>query len=620
VPRLRQSTSRHLRSEIGQALILVALALPLFFSVVALVVDGSNLMAHKRSIQNAADAAALAASQELPVDGSVCDGPDAAPPKCLYNVRHAAELYSSKNGGASSIPACASSSSTNCYQTPYKGSSGLIEIRLTNSVAGFFTSVVGLGNLFDVSARAVGSSNALTNVTVIPGTTTDGSTDPNIIITGGSHTTTDPDTISGGVIGAQAFEMSSACAAISYSGAGGGTLGAFATNGGLTFSGAPGKKVDALGFDEQACPLGSPSGDPTACSSSSAPCVKNLVPLHDKIPLNWPVPPPPIPTPVSSNPVYPSQCTALAPSSASYAVTDRQRNASGLATLTLNSLTNGGHTLAAGDRVSISGVTPSSFNAGGVIITAVGTKTISYQQSSSLGVVPSDNRYNGGGTVAFQWVLIGSSGWTTGTGGTHAPGVYCVTGTSATLILSNPGTALTAGDGYSFFAPFFDISGGTYNYYYPSSLGPRPTTRPSSGYDPQTLFYASGANGFFSNGTVNVGDITIHGSGASLTGDIFAPKPDVFPPTPTTVGGTVFVAGGSVSAGSGFIEAWRLVIQGNTGSYNGTGPTVGGTVNPGATHTTTDPDTTVTGATYPGTTDPGSTNTVIVGTTHGLDE
>ena len=47
--------------------------------------------------------------------------------------------------------------------------------------------------------------------------------------------------------------MKPACDAISYSGAGGGTIGAFATNGGLTFSGSSNKKVDTLGYDKTTC-------------------------------------------------------------------------------------------------------------------------------------------------------------------------------------------------------------------------------------------------------------------------------------------------------------------------------------------------------------------------------
>ena len=52
-----------------------------------------------------------------------------------------------------------------------------------------------------------------------------------------------------------------------------------------------------------------------------------------------------------------------------------------------------------------------------------------------------------------------------------------------------------------------------------------------------------------------------HGSGASLTGDIFVPNPSVFPPTSATVGGNIFIAGGAVDAGAGFIEAWTLTTS-----------------------------------------------------------
>jgi uncharacterized membrane protein len=93
----------------------VALALPLFFAVVALVVDGSTLMAQKRSIQNAADASALAAAQELPASGP-CDA------ACQANVLAAANRYSHDvNGGPVVDHACdpADSSDTNCYTNPY---------------------------------------------------------------------------------------------------------------------------------------------------------------------------------------------------------------------------------------------------------------------------------------------------------------------------------------------------------------------------------------------------------------------------------------------------------------------------------------------------------------------
>ena len=160
----------------------------------------------------------------------------------------------------------------------------------------------------------------------------------------------------------------------------------------------------------------------------------------------------------------------------------------------------------------------------------------------------------------------------------------------------------------------------------PSACGPRPTTRPSSytcfgatisGYDPLTLLYATSQANDSSTCANNA--ICLNGQNGDMTGDIFAPKPDAFPPTPTPtqVGGMVFVAGGGLSAGSGFIESWMLTIQGTTGTYVGNGP---GIVIPGATHTTTDPNITITGTTRAGTTDPGLTNTFTTGTTIGLDE
>src|SRR5215468_7983390 len=62
-----RSPGRDVRSAPGQALVLVCLALPLFFTVMAFAVDGSTLMVHHRSVQNAADAAALAVAQSIDI-------------------------------------------------------------------------------------------------------------------------------------------------------------------------------------------------------------------------------------------------------------------------------------------------------------------------------------------------------------------------------------------------------------------------------------------------------------------------------------------------------------------------------------------------------------------------
>src|SRR4051812_21917434 len=121
---------RHqLRRGGGQALVLVALLMPLLFGIVALVIDGSTLLVQRRMIQNAADAAALAGARELPAIGACSStGPS---PTCQGRLRAAIEGYSAKNGGPSTLDGgstpgqtwlCAAPSDTNCYTNPYSRS------------------------------------------------------------------------------------------------------------------------------------------------------------------------------------------------------------------------------------------------------------------------------------------------------------------------------------------------------------------------------------------------------------------------------------------------------------------------------------------------------------------
>jgi hypothetical protein len=557
-------------------LLVVAIALPLFFTVCAFVVDGANLMVHRRSIQNAADASSLAAARGL------ANYQDAVPgdPTCTSNwateknseprktiIPDVVVDYSSKNnvlstlhGGSCSFDdrRCSDSGDSNCYTWPYKGNNGLLEVRLREPVGGFLTSVAHL-KLFDVSARAVASVKAITEDHCVfnpPGSVSNPdqylNTDPPCTIPAGQPTT---GTYVPGVAGALAFIMSPTCDAISYSGAGGGTIGAFATNGGLTFSGNQNKKVDRLGYAKANCTNlnVAPNGDPSACTAApSTSCVKNLTDLSSGVPFNWPVTPPTVPTAVQAPavPTYPTQCRQL---NSVFNITTRARNNNDVATLT----TSVAHNLAVGDVVTVAGVQDNSFN-GTVTVTAVGggSTTFSYANTG-----PRVNSTSSAGTVTGANALI-SNGWPSAA---NPPGIYCLTGPSGTLTIAN--VDLSGGDGYTFFAPKIDVSGGALKFYWPSSQGPRPTSRPTSGYDSMTLLYASSSTGNQ--------DIWIHGSGATLTGDIFAPLPNVFPPTTSTVGGNIFIAGGAVQAGSGFIEAWTMTIQGTTGSYTGTGPDIG---------------------------------------------
>jgi Putative Flp pilus-assembly TadE/G-like len=539
------------RDEGGQTLIFFVLAMPLFLAIIALVIDGSMLLVKKRSLQNAADAAALAAAQDWPLGGP-CVG------ACLASLQTSANNYSDKNGGPSlhpcNDPDPAHPTDTNCFAAPYVDKSGTahdgqVEVRLTVSTPTLFTKAVGLKSLFDVSARAVAGSNPILGQSAVPGTTVDGSTIFNTI-PGGTHTTTDPGTdIGAGGIG---FALSRRCDAIDYGGNPKSALplGAFATNGGLQFRGNGNvKKITTLYYNQPGCPNNpkSPPSGTSQCtaiawgdaSDSANTCVKTLVDLNADatLPINWPLPPPTPPTPqataFNASTDYPSKCTSL-----------------------------------------------------------------------------------------------GSSGTITFTTSGHPPGIYCVSGATTTLVIST-GADLTTGDGYTFFA--LDGAKITYNsngsklwFYWPSQCGPRPTTRPASftcfgrtisGYDPQTVFYAT--NTTYDQTNCDTNAICLAGQNNQLTGDGFAPKPDDFPPGPTETGGTVFIAGGALAAGSGFFESWMLELQGNTGSYNGTGVPIA--IVPGQTHTTTDPSTTQT-IIQPGTTNPGTIIVTTIGTDIGLGE
>jgi hypothetical protein len=537
---------RQLRSDRGQSLILFLLTLPVMLGFAGLVIDGAHAFGEKRRVQNAADSAALAAAQNvLGTVGGACPG-SALP---ITNVESAAECYSRINGGPNALEQCAADDSTNCYTWPYKGDDKKVEIRLTKSIHGFLLQAIGLGGLLDkVSARAVAAATPLvsppmTTTIAEPGITeTIGDPVVETIVTPG--TTEITTTTTGGVSGAQAFTMSRTCSALSYSGAGGGTIAKLATNGGLQFAGASGKKVASLGYDQARCPR--PSGEPTgsACSASTSSCVVDLISLP--VPLDWPVAPPTPPTPTSLAPGspyplswYPSKCVDL-----------------------------------------------------------------------------------GSGTIVFSTLL-------------RPPGIYCVTGSLSILTIA--GLDLTSGEGYTFFA----LNGGKIqvngnppklDFYWPSACGPRPTTRTDftcdgrtiSGYDPMTLLYATNTTRDASNCANNA--VCINGHDGVLNGDVFATKPDVaFPPSLTQTGGTVFIAGGAVQTGSGFFESWSLIIQGNTGSYVGNGPTVGGVTN---TVTTSTPATTTINTTSGPTSTvviPGNTTTIttpgtVTGASWGLDE
>jgi Flp pilus assembly protein TadG len=160
-----------LRRADGQALVFVALAVPLFFGMAMVVVDGSQGFAKKRQMQNASDAAAIAAARDLQpaLDPATCDA------ACLSGVRVSVkatvESYSAQNqgpdhltgGSGADAAQCAQPSDTNCYTWPYHGSNGKVEVRLQTTVSTFFAKIFGFAAGFlKPRTRSVAAATGIT--------------------------------------------------------------------------------------------------------------------------------------------------------------------------------------------------------------------------------------------------------------------------------------------------------------------------------------------------------------------------------------------------------------------------------------------------------------------------
>jgi hypothetical protein len=521
-----------LACERGQALILVVASLPIFFAVALVGVDGTQGLLQRQVVQTAADAAALAAAGET---APALDPSCVATQPCFTDTRThvaaTASQYLTTNGVTVTgpLPACGGAQTTNCYTWPYPAdggpgspSRGRVEIRTQAVTHSLFAGIAGIApDLLKPSARAVaGATGRSTQHCVFTGVTIVNPDQylPNCTIQGN---------FGPGVSGAEAFTMSRACDAIFWTGSATGnpTLGALGTNGGMTFSGADGKRVKALGSNQSGCgTYPTPPGTPctaTAWGDPSDPptihtCVKTLVDLSSQVPLNWQV--------TTTVPAL------LPPGTPFNPATDY-----------------------------------------GVSCVNLGTGNVTFTPATTY--TPPDIHGNASGP----------------------PGVYCVTGAGSVL---TPGTGgshdfehFGSREGYTFYA----LSGASISvasngtdlaFYWPSACGAtRPTTRPASfscfsrtitGYDPQTMLYAT--NPTHDDSNCNNDAICVNGNGTTLNGDVFAMSPGTFPPpNPTTTGGTIFMAGGNATAGSGFLQSWWLTVQGNNGTYTGTGPSVGDT-------------------------------------------
>src|SRR5215212_1279632 len=160
-----------IRAEQGQTLILVVIALPLFLALIALVSDGSNLFANKRSVQNAADASVLAAVREFNPDLSLCTGPASTVGTCLNRIETTASDYSQRNNGSNPLHGCANAADWDCYQTPFPGASdyGGLQVRLKRNVPLSFGGVVGLSSssVTATAAASLGLPSGAANVSPV---------------------------------------------------------------------------------------------------------------------------------------------------------------------------------------------------------------------------------------------------------------------------------------------------------------------------------------------------------------------------------------------------------------------------------------------------------------------
>jgi hypothetical protein len=136
--------------------------MPLMFAIFALVADGTNLFANKRSVQNVADATALAVARDLPANGTACVSPCPA-------MKSDAIEYSNRNDGPTVDHPCVDSADMNCYLTPYKGNSS-VQIRVKKSVSTYIAGFIGLSSASVSASAAVGLGgvpSAAGNVTPI---------------------------------------------------------------------------------------------------------------------------------------------------------------------------------------------------------------------------------------------------------------------------------------------------------------------------------------------------------------------------------------------------------------------------------------------------------------------
>jgi len=579
---------RSLRDQTSQAIILVALTLPFLFGIVALVVDSSTLMAQRRAVQNAADAAALAAAQELPLSGT-CDGPPSNAASCQGRVLTAANHYSHDvNGGPAVDHACVGSSDTNCFTNPYKSSSQLVEVRLHKDVSTFFTAAAHITGSFGVSARAVASRNPETGTTTNVSSTSSTVNNPDVISNSTSYgTTVTPGTPPTPGSAPAVYAGNPNCGGHGFQMTGGPVT----FNGGVIANGhATAASADPFSLQTDGTKMPLSYGGPNNCAADGSGINDTDAAKTSNSPAGVPWPTPWDPATFTEANV---PCDFRAPSSAgtgqwqpsvgfTVALAASPNGATEVGnTVTLTTSTaNGFVGVQTGDSITVAGVANTNYNGNFTVSAVVSTTQIRYVSTKTS--LPA----SGGGTVNDTSAL--------------PPGTYCARRTDGT----SAGTIrLTAGGVITVVAP--NIIAATQGASYVAA-------------QQHLLFFATGGKNAVTGlpEPTNEQDvITVSNKDNVFDGVMFAP-----------FGYFRLSNGGTSDSGHTSIIAWGVNLTGGngltfTGAYSSSGGSPGTPPVTATTSTTVTPVVLVTGTTYtvtyPFTT---VTNTVTTGTTIGLGE
>jgi hypothetical protein len=344
----------------GQSVVLVALAMPVAIILLGFVVDAAHAFVDQKHLQNAADAAALAAAQE--VAGGAC--PSCGTTATQYTKYNGFDLTSVggtlaqcpvDGQGVADTPSGNGANAENCYQYPYVDvdangnphtNSDEVLVRLENCTGTFFGGFVGVSSICE-SVRSVARATPQTGTIVHP---------PSTNVFGGttSYSTTvvtTPGTAGGGV----GFAKSTACSAITYLGAGGGTVGSLETNGGF--------KVGNNGV-VQFIAWGGQSGCNQITNGGQVVATSTL----PSVPVDWPLQPP--------SPAPPAGCIPLNPSAQTFTI-----SAKALSGTTATLTTSAANTISTGDSVTVSTGDP-RFD-GTFTVTGSSSTTFSYTLSGA---------------------------------------------------------------------------------------------------------------------------------------------------------------------------------------------------------------------------------------------